>query len=224
MKPEHRLKRGRYRTPWEQRLRDMLVACGAVALTSCATHTTGEKGNASTGPFDATTGSCNANPDPCCVPNSSACIALNEAKRACEADGGTWDTATGGRCVHCSGNTDPCCAGPSLDCAVWTAAKDRCEADGGAWDGFKCALRDTKDASRDNGKDAAPDARGGGQCNANPDPCCMDPSTPACRVKRACEADGGTWNDFASNPSMACTLLDAGSRPRPTDAGSDGHD
>jgi hypothetical protein len=38
----------------------------------------------------------------------------------------------------------------------------------------------------------SPDA--GGACNANPDPCCLLPSGTKCVLKRACEADGGTYD------------------------------
>src|SRR5262245_28082682 len=70
----------RQKMSWRARLRDLVLAGGALSLAGC--------------PFGSG-GVCNATPDPCCAaPEGQAC----QDKRACEAAGGSleWATDDGG--------------------------------------------------------------------------------------------------------------------------------
>jgi hypothetical protein len=70
---------------WEQRLREMMFAGGAVAV-ACGTSSGGSAGGG------VPSFCCNANGDPCCTylychaPLSPEC----SAKLACDAEGGVW--------------------------------------------------------------------------------------------------------------------------------------
>lgn len=100
---------------WEQRLREMVLAGGALALGACSS---GSSGGAATpdagsvqdsGEADQQVGECcNANPDPCCphqycgAPMTSACA----QEQACEAEGGTWNDSNPGACLYDAGESD----------------------------------------------------------------------------------------------------------------------
>jgi hypothetical protein len=160
---------------WEQRLREMILAGGAVAAAACSggvevgsndasSDATG--GGSSSVNFGDATGCCNANGDPCCV------------------------------YLYCTPD-----ATPSSDCIK----ERECESDGGVWDynfSNTCKLPDA--APQDASQDGPQDAPGIidvtlSCCNANPDPCCETlhcgaPMTLTCSRELACQADGGTWN------------------------------
>lgn len=211
---------------WEQRLRELVLAGGAVAATAC-TGNSGSTSDASpsqdTSPSDDASPSqdaapldaepdvvlnnfcCNVNPDPCCGylhcggPLTPEC----SQEMSCEADGGTWNplkySVPDGRVVDvgCSRAQD---AAPPQDAAPLDAQPD---AVGNDFDGSFC-------------------------CNANPDPCCRylhcgGPLTSVCSQEMSCEAEGGTWN---SGTNVGCLVSqDAGPRDAAgTDAGGDAHD
>jgi hypothetical protein len=175
---------------WEQRLRDLVLAGGAVAAVACvdgvgagASPDPGSDGAGDSGAdsnVDLMSVCCNASSDPCCpslycgAPVPAGCTEKMAEKMACEADGGAWDDFTG-----CSG----------LDSGPVDASSDAV----------------TSPDARDSGPaDASSDAVTSPDvdvlcCNANADPCC--PSlhcgatvTVQCTEKMACEADGGTWD------------------------------
>lgn len=117
---------------WERRLRDMLLAGGALAIAGCP-GTTDESGFDASAPGDA--GSdvsrfcCNANGDPCCT--FEYCGAPMSAACACKLDGGTptsvlvivdggpWTTTVS--CVFDGGDVD---AGDESDAASDDAGAD----------------------------------------------------------------------------------------------------
>ena len=98
---------------WEQRLREMILAGGALAATACggSTAAPGTAGSGDNSEFggvggdatggDATAGSssagvcCNADPDPCCTCTGEITEADPESAcghdLACQAAGGTWN-------------------------------------------------------------------------------------------------------------------------------------
>jgi hypothetical protein len=80
---------------WEQRVREMLLAGGTLALAACSSSSAGGAFDAG-GDTQAESGMCcNANGDPCCpsqycgAPVSMQC----QEEKACQADGGTWSYA-----------------------------------------------------------------------------------------------------------------------------------
>ena len=77
---------------WRNRLRELLLAGGALAIAGCSSSLPGD-GNAGTAGSLATPCG-NANPDPCICgrPDASAVSAmLCDQRIACEAEGGKWD-------------------------------------------------------------------------------------------------------------------------------------
>jgi hypothetical protein len=85
---------------WKNRLRDLLLAGGVLALGGCNL-------NSMCG---------NANPDPCICgrPESDpAAKAACSAKRACESDGGVW--RYGSTTIHDDGGGGPHCTSKSSD-------------------------------------------------------------------------------------------------------------
>jgi len=88
---------------WEQRLREMVLAGGAVATAACGSASTNssfprsDAGEAT----DATTGDaisdgfvvqcCNANPDPCCTCEADASPTAQCAQELACKEAGTWD-------------------------------------------------------------------------------------------------------------------------------------
>lgn len=74
---------------WRNRLRDLIVAGGALAIGGCSSPLPG--GGGMGGSLALPCG--NANPDPCICgrPDANAIAAMQcDQKRSCEADGGTW--------------------------------------------------------------------------------------------------------------------------------------
>ncbi len=195
---------------WEQRLREMVLAGGALAAVGCSSSLvspSGTDGGPSQSPSDSS-----PSPSP---PEAGKPDATNPSTFCCNA------------------NADPCC--PQLYCGAPRTPECTSRLEGGGPDDFgppDAAAVDASDASdawsgalHDAG-DALSDAAGMYSpfcCNANPDPCCRsfycgDPMTAAC----ACKADGGTWS-YAAPPGAACSFpSEAGFSD--TDAGADGHD
>jgi hypothetical protein len=128
---------------WEQRLREMILAGGALAMAACSSSSSGgaqppkdgggegdATHDANVGPDgndlpDGAPGCCNANPDPCCPevycgkPLTSACT----PEKDCVASGGTWDySSTGsGECSIDAGENE---AGPEDGGPPDAVAKD----------------------------------------------------------------------------------------------------
>ena len=74
---------------WRNRLRDLILAGGALAVAGCSSSLPGGGGMA--GSLASPCG--NANPDPCICgrPDANATAATQcDQKLSCEADGGTW--------------------------------------------------------------------------------------------------------------------------------------
>ncbi|HEY6462145.1 MAG TPA: hypothetical protein VIY73_18390 [Polyangiaceae bacterium] len=108
---------------WEGRLREMLLAGGALAVGGCSSSAPSVFPDASAD-RDATQGEqhassdaeqvnfcCNASPDPCCQMNF--CDASMSAACACALDGGSWNYppgVPGGACVVLDAAVD---AGPT---------------------------------------------------------------------------------------------------------------
>jgi hypothetical protein len=168
---------------WEQRLREMILAGGALAAAACGDSAATVSEAGTTGAEGGAGSDVGATPD------------------ASDRDTGVF---TGGFC--CNANGDPCCpflycdAGISSECVQ----KMACEADGGTWD-FSvqgCSTRDAGTADASN-SDAPSDANADVVispfcCNANADPCCTylhcgASLTAQCGQELACQADGGTW-------------------------------
>ncbi len=105
-------------TSWEQRLRDMLLAGGVLAIAGCP-GTTDETAFDASAPSDAGSdpGSdvsqfcCNANGDPCCT--FEYCGAAMSAACACKLDGGTFNYPSS--CVFDGGDLDAGDAGADAD-------------------------------------------------------------------------------------------------------------
>jgi hypothetical protein len=141
---------------WEQRLREMVLAGGALAAAACS------GGGPNAGPSDASPDvfesgfpCCNANSDPCCP--SKYCGEPVSAACACQLDGGAWTYEGQGRCSAgdaspadaggptdaapdvpdydgafcCNANPDPCC--PSTFCGATVNVACACQLEGGAW-------------------------------------------------------------------------------------------
>jgi hypothetical protein len=179
---------------WEQRLREMILAGGALAVAACGDNAasiseagTGSEAGAGSDAGSGTDSSdgsafvpgffcCNANSDPCCpfLYCDAGMTAACSEEMACQADGGTWSLNS----QSCS----PGDAGPS-DAPVDVVHGDA-PSDG-----------TTTDAPSDATGFDAPFFC----CNANPDPCCVylhcgGSLTATCSQELACQADGGTWN------------------------------
>jgi hypothetical protein len=194
---------------WEQRLREIVLAGGAIAAAACADNAGTSTDAAHTFGGDAC---CNGSPDPCCQvlgcgePMTAAC--------ACQMDGGTPNYSVDGSDSVFLGTNSPAvtCSFPG-DAGPNDAAAD---GDGGRpSDALPDIVNTFPDVSF--------------CCNANPDPCCQflhcgGAMTPQCSVELACQADGGTWSEFVQfadgSVGPSCLPGDAG----PGDAGGDGHD
>jgi hypothetical protein len=87
---------------WEQRLREMVLAGGALAAVGCA----GGSSAGTPGPDGAFC--CNGNGDPCCPSNYCGAAVTPQCteKMACEADGGTWDYYYPPGCARDAGPSD----------------------------------------------------------------------------------------------------------------------
>jgi hypothetical protein len=204
-------------TSWQRRLRDLVLAGGAVAAAS-ACSSDGLLGGA------GGTSCCNANPDPCCpvlycgAPMTPAC--------SCQQDGGSWDysrstcgPAQAPDAGSADGSTDA--AAPrdgSVPDADAAAPRDASPGDADAATSPDASLLDA--GPTDSAADAPVEASFPPPfcCNANPDPCCTfeycgAAMTPAC----ASQIDGGGW---ACDADGGCHATDAG----PGDAGGDAHD
>ena len=75
---------------WRNRLRELLLAGGALAISGCSSSL--PVGDGTGGSLGVPCG--NANPDPCICgrPDASEVSAMQcDQKMACEADGGKWD-------------------------------------------------------------------------------------------------------------------------------------
>jgi hypothetical protein len=81
---------------WEKRLREMILAGGAVAATACTTSNSVSSSDAASNvDYDASNSCCNASSDPCCylscVPDatpSGSCLQEID----CVSEGGMWDS------------------------------------------------------------------------------------------------------------------------------------
>ena len=74
-------------TSWERRLRDMLIAGGALAIAGCPGSTDDSAFDSTDASVDGPNFCCNANGDPCCT--FEHCGAPMNAACACKLDGGT---------------------------------------------------------------------------------------------------------------------------------------
>jgi hypothetical protein len=135
---------------WERRLRDMVLAGGALAAAACSDSSQSQ--NTPTGP----TFCCNANPDPCCPylhcgePLNAACackldggvLSSNSGECSFVADAGPTDAAidavdagagadADANVFCCNANPDPCC--PSMYCNAPPNAACDCKMAGGTW-------------------------------------------------------------------------------------------
>jgi len=185
---------------WEQRLRDMILAGGALVAGACVDHGTDVVANVQPSPSYAC---CNANYDPCCT-----CDGLDAAidpvacsqQTACEADGGAvvFDVLGGSsRCElpqDAAPADDASTVGPS-DGADDVVPMSCCNAN---YD--PCCACDGPDAAL--------------ETTAYP---------PECAVERACVADGGTY-DALNTPQPDGSYLGphCAPGPRPGDGGADG--
>jgi hypothetical protein len=116
---------------WERRLREMVLAGGALAATACS-----DNAATSVDAADVFAECCNANSDPCCPmayctpgggPDASSYVLCEQGRTTCEAQGGSYtDLADGSQgCSYppeagpgdhfdafsecCNVNPDPCC-------------------------------------------------------------------------------------------------------------------
>jgi hypothetical protein len=192
---------------WEQRLREMILAGGALAITACGGSTAapgtsgsgdnsqfgGDGGDATGG--DPTAGSssagvcCNADPDPCCTCMGEITEADPESacghELACQAAGGTWnpyDNSYNGVITppHCEFE-----ASDETDAALESARASSLQCGGGTISGT--------------GTD--PCINAGGVCVQLPDPACcdlvpgFDPTNSGCPhapfAIRCCALDAG---------------------------------
>jgi hypothetical protein len=87
---------------WEQRLRDLVLAGGAVAAVACVDGSGAAGDSGADGNVDAGFSSwCNGGSDPCCpslycgLPVSPACAQKNADETACASAGGKWDDFAG---------------------------------------------------------------------------------------------------------------------------------
>jgi hypothetical protein len=120
---------------WQQRLREMVLAGGALTAAACSTSSSGSTFDS--GVVDARSGPgndaaddvaminfcCNANPDPCCAYlhcDASLTMACSQ-EMACETEGGTWD----GNSEECSFGHD----GGSSDAVAGDSATDASSGD-----------------------------------------------------------------------------------------------
>ncbi len=197
---------------WERRLREMVLAGGALAAAACADNVGTAADAAHSFGGDAC---CNASPDPCCQVLS--CGEPMTAACACQMEGGTpsYSIADGSFPITSLNPT----TSPNLSCSF---PGDAGPADAGP-DGDGSQVP----------QDAGPSYSSDGCCNANPDPCCLvlgcgEPMFAAC----ACQMEGGTPNYSIgdsggyyaiTSPNVSClfpgdaALNDAGT-------GGDGHD
>jgi hypothetical protein len=144
---------------WEQRLREMLLAGGALAA-GCSSHAaaTGSTGDASADGAELGDGAvggccgpsssacCNTGVDPCTGAPAASSAQCISAQLACESDGGTFTVSFGpGNAINaacelpiihcCNANPDPCCScngtaqNPEL-----CSAETQCAAGGGHYD------------------------------------------------------------------------------------------
>ena len=110
---------------WEQHLREMVLAGGALAVTACSGSTSAQPDAASSAGTDATSSGgddqssddaysntgpnlcCNANPDPCCPmacsggvgPDAAIYIDCEQGRTECEAMNGFYEAQPGGSFV-----------------------------------------------------------------------------------------------------------------------------
>jgi hypothetical protein len=179
---------------WEHRLREMVLAGGALAVAACGDNgsSVSEAGIGSEAGVGSDAGAlapdsgaigpgafcCNANGDPCCpvLYCDAAMSAACSAEMACQAEGGTWSFGV----QDCSFPGD---GGPS-----------DAPADGAPSDAPADAAPSDAPSDASTGCDAPFFC-----CNLNPDPCCQylhccGPLTATCSQELACQAEGGTWN------------------------------
>lgn len=149
---------------WQGRLRDLVLAGGAVAATACSSSSSAPADNVPCG---------NANPDPCICgrPDADAQqAALCKEETSCQAAGGVFDPSTCSNCApdggvvppHCTmpgdggtvdateaapsipcgnANPDPCICGrpdASASAAALCAEEMTCQASGGLFDPDTC--------------------------------------------------------------------------------------
>jgi hypothetical protein len=140
---------------WQERLRGMLLAGGALSASACVDNAAVT--DAASAPFAGPC--CNANGDPCCPilcddPDAASAHDSCELQRsACEAEGGFFsfpngDPASAASCslpsndfeaACCNANPDPCCTlgyCDSPDASAYAACEQQrsaCVSDGGAY-------------------------------------------------------------------------------------------
>jgi hypothetical protein len=190
---------------WEQRLREMVLAGGALAATACGASTAtptdaGSDATSSAGDDGSVVsfGCCNANSDPCCAlscgpeQNAASYMACEENRTDCGVNETFGQLVSGDMgCVSlvqsgcCNANPDPCCpigycspdAGPDSSAYI-DCEQDRSECE--ALDASYGFQGDGIGCSVPLGPgDAGPTYGDSGCCNANPDPCCFIGYCPA---------------------------------------------
>jgi hypothetical protein len=167
----HKLRRSASQPPWQERLKELLLAGGVLGLVSCSTDSTTDRRLIRDGGGPDGVGCGNANPDPCICGRAEAsaqAAAACAVKRACDRSGRAWTLASDGGVVCVAAEVPP---QPTLTVPPPTANPPQLPPDGGS---FGCG-------------------------NANPDPCICDrpkaspEAAKACAAEMACIAHGGRW-------------------------------
>ncbi len=131
---------------WAKRLRDMLLAGGAVAAAACngstASPADASPSDAPPNPGPESGGCCNASPDPCCYlacsgglgPDAAVTVACEQNRMDCEAMHGFYETQVDGS-LGCTplGGPEPGDASPT-DAEAGASDADASPADSDAGD------------------------------------------------------------------------------------------
>lgn len=178
---------------WDRRLREMLLAGGAIASAAC--------GGVHGSDFDA--------------------AASDDATTDSGQDAGDELPSTGNPC--CNADPDPCCAYELCEASLTTACarEIQCQ-EAGLWDAssYACEMPPVDGGQVDADLDVV--SSGGPCCNGNPDPCCpFELCDAAASPQCTCELEGGVWNGQAGYDD-AGQLVGACQAPPVGDAGDDG--